>query len=182
MRSSAVPLVIHTIGHSTRDFDDVVRMLKINDVDLLVDVRSFPSSRKFPQWNLDNIRIALPSDIGYQWIQTLGGRRHTAADVSSSNYAWRVKAFRYYADYMSTDAFAVGIDKLVDLGASASPAIMCSEAVPWRCHRRLITDALLVRGVTVRHIMSLTVTQPAELTSFAHVEDGRITYPRLEGT
>jgi uncharacterized protein (DUF488 family) len=173
--------VMHTIGHSTRDFDDVVSMLRNNTVTQLVDVRSFPSSRKFPQWNRQNIQSALPPDIGYQWIPTLGGRRHTAAGVPSPNGAWRVKAFRDYADYMSSDAFQAGLDELVQLTAGSSPAIMCSEAVPWRCHRRLITDALIVRGVTVCHIMSSTVTQPAELTPFAHVEDGRITYPPLEG-
>ena len=145
----------------------------------LVDVRSFPSSRKYPQWNRENIQSDLPPDIGYQWIRELGGRRHTAAGVPSPNGAWRVKAFRDYADYMITGAFQTGLDELIQLVADSSPVIMCSEAVPWRCHRRLITDALLVRGVTVYNIMSLTVTQPAELTPFAHVEDGRITYPPL---
>jgi uncharacterized protein (DUF488 family) len=174
-------LVMHTIGHSTRDFDEVVGMLKDNTVSQLVDVRSFPSSRTFPQWNRENIQSSLPPDIGYQWIQALGGRRHTAAGVPSPNGAWRVKAFRDYADYMSTDAFEAGLDELVQVAARSSAAIMCSEAVPWRCHRRLITDALLVRGVTVYNIMSSTVTQPAELTSFAHVDDGRITYPPMEG-
>ena len=174
-------LVMHTIGHSTRDFDDVVSMLRNNTVTQLVDVRSFPSSRAFPQWNRENIQSALPPDIGYQWIRALGGRRHTAAGVPCTNGAWRLKAFRDYADYMSTGAFQTGLDELVRLDAGSSAAIMCSEAVPWRCHRRLITDALLVRGVAVYHIMSSTVTQPAELTPFAHVEDGRITYPPVEG-
>lgn len=173
--------VIHTIGHSTRDFDDVVSMLRSNGITQLVDVRSFPSSRKFPQWNRENIQISLPPDIGYQWIRTLGGRRHTAAGVASPHGGWRVKAFRDYADYMSTDAFLAGLDELIGLAADSSPAIMCSEAVPWRCHRRLITDALLVRGVSVSNIMSSTVTQPAALTPFAHVADGHLTYPPVEG-
>ncbi|MEI3847615.1 MULTISPECIES: DUF488 domain-containing protein [unclassified Microbacterium] len=173
-------MIIHTIGHSTRGFDDVVAMLRSNGVTQLVDVRSFPSSRKFPQWDRENIQSALPPDIGYQWMRQLGGRRYTPAGVPSPNGAWRVKAFRDYADYMGTDQFHAGVDQLIRLAGHSSPAIMCSEAVPWRCHRRLITDALLVRGVTVSHIMSATATRPAELTPFACVHDGRITYPDLE--
>lgn len=173
-------LTIHTIGHSTRDFDVLVDMLRSNSISRLVDVRSFPSSRKFPQWDRENIQSALPSDIGYQWIRALGGRRHTAAGIPSPNGGWRVKAFRDYADYMNTAAFEAGLDELIHLAAGSSPAIMCSEAVPWRCHRRLITDALLVRGVAVHHIMSSTVTRAAELTPFAHVEDGLITYPPMD--
>lgn len=155
-------------------------MLRTNAITKLVDVRSFPSSRKFPQWDRENIQSALPPDIGYQWMRQLGGRRYTPVGVPSPNGAWRVKAFRDYADYMSTDEFQAGIDRLIDIAGHSSPALMCSEAVPWRCHRRLITDALLVRGVTVSHIMSATATRPAELTPFARVHDGRITYPDLE--
>jgi uncharacterized protein (DUF488 family) len=172
--------IVRTIGHSTRDFDDVLAMLRSNTVTELVDVRSFPSSRKFPQWDRENIEAALPPDIGYQWIRALGGRRHTPAGQPTPNGGWRVKAFRDYADYMETDTFQAGLDELIDLAGHSSPAIMCSEAVPWRCHRRLITDALLVRGVTVSHIMSVTVTRPAELTPFARVRDGRLTYPAPE--
>lgn len=171
---------IHTIGHSTRSFDEVVAMLRSNTVTQLVDVRSFPSSRKFPQWDRENIESTLPPDIGYEWMRQLGGRRHTPVGVPSPNGAWRVKAFRDYADYMRTDEFQSGIDQLIDIAGHSSPAIMCSEAVPWRCHRRLITDALLVRGVTVSHIMSATATRDAELTAFACVRNGTITYPDPE--
>ena len=168
---------IYTIGHSTRTFDEVLEMLRRNDIDLLADIRSFPGSRKYPQWKQQAIIDALPPDIEYRWLPKLGGRRHTPAGVASVNTGWRVKAFRDYADYMATPQFAEGLDELLALAADHRVAIMCSEAVPWRCHRRLVTDALLVRGVEVFDIMSPTVTKPAELTPFAVVEGTSITYP-----
>ncbi|MET8468813.1 DUF488 domain-containing protein [Streptomyces sp. NPDC006422] len=169
---------ILTIGHSTRDFDEVVRMLRNNDVTCLVDVRSFPSSRKHPQWNQTAVVEALPPDISYRWLPRLGGRRHTPKGVHSPNGAWRVKAFRDYADYMDSDEFREGLAELLDIAEHERPAIMCSEAVPWRCHRRLITDALLASGAEVAHIMSPTSTRPAALNENAKVdEDGHLTYP-----
>ncbi|MFE7894712.1 DUF488 family protein [Streptomyces sp. NPDC057412] len=168
---------VYTIGHSTRDVDDVVGMLRANGVTCLVDVRSFPSSRKHPQWNQAAVVEALPPDIGYRWIRELGGRRHTPVGVPSPNGAWRVKAFRDYADHMSTPAFAEGLGELLELAAHERPAIMCSEAVPWRCHRRLITDALIVAGVEVVHIMSATSSAPATLSPHAQVVDGSLIYP-----
>ncbi|MGW2343581.1 DUF488 domain-containing protein [Streptomyces sp. NPDC001661] len=169
---------ILTIGHSTRDFDDVVRMLRGNDVTCLVDVRSYPSSRKYPQWNQSAVVEALPPDISYRWIPRLGGRRHTPKGEPSPNGAWRVKAFRDYADYMDSDEFRQGLGELLDLAEHDRPAIMCSEAVPWRCHRRLITDALIVAGAEVAHIMSPTATKPASLNENARVDaDGHLTYP-----
>lgn len=173
-------LRVFTIGHSTRGFEDVVAMLHSNGVTTLVDVRSYPSSRKFPQWNQDAIVEALPADIGYEWIQDLGGRRHTPAGVVSPNGAWRVKAFRDYADYMGTEQFAAGLTELLRIAKTSVPAIMCSEAVPWRCHRRLITDALIVAGVEVFDIMSASSTRQAVVDSFARVHDGQITYPESE--
>ncbi|MGI9155022.1 MAG: DUF488 domain-containing protein [Marmoricola sp.] len=168
---------ICTIGHSTREFAELLAMLRTNHVSCLVDVRSFPSSKKFPQWNQAAIIEALPADIGYRWIQKLGGRRHTPKGTPSPNGAWRVKAFRDYADYMMSEAFAEGLTELLELAERERPAIMCSEAVPWRCHRGLVTDALIVAGVEVVDIMSTTVTKPAELHDHAHVEDGLLTYP-----
>ncbi|MGA5842220.1 DUF488 domain-containing protein [Streptomyces pseudogriseolus] len=168
---------VYTVGHSTRTFDEVLSMLRNNRITHLVDVRSYPASRTFPQWNQDAIVEALPSDIPYRWIRELGGRRHTPAGVESVNTAWRVKAFRDYADHMTSDEFAKGLGELLDLAAHGRPVIMCSEAVPWRCHRRLITDALLVAGAEVVHIMSATVTKPASLNESAAVHNGRITYP-----
>ena len=176
----AAPRVM-TIGHSTREFDDVVQMLRSNGVTELVDVRSYPYSRKFPQWNQSAIEGALPAGIGYRWIQDLGGRRHTPAGTDTPNNGWRVKAFRDYADYMSTDAFAAGLAELLAVANHAVPAIMCSEAVPWRCHRRLVTDALIVAGVEVLDIISPGSTRHAKLTAFARVHDGKITYPAPEG-
>jgi uncharacterized protein (DUF488 family) len=165
-----------TIGHSTREFGEVLTMLRANGVNHLVDVRSYPSSRKFPQWNQDAIQSALPADIRYSWLQAIGGRRHTPAGVESPNGGWRVKAFRDYADYMATDKFRAGLTELLTIADASVPAIMCSEAVPWRCHRRLITDALIVAGVKVFDIMSESTTRPATMTDFAQVEDGVITY------
>lgn len=155
-------------------------MLRVNGVTELVDVRSYPSSRKFPQWNQDAIVDALPTDIGYRWIRDLGGRRHTPAGVPSPNGAWRVKAFRDYADYMATEPFEAGLAELARIASETVPAIMCSEAVPWRCHRRLITDALLVSGVEVFDIMSVSSTRRATMDAFASVNGSRITYPESE--
>ena len=156
-------------------------MLRSNEVTDLVDVRSFPSSRKFPQWNQSAIEEALPADIGYRWIRGLGGRRHTPAGVASPNGAWRVKAFRDYADYMATAEFSSGLAELVRVANESVPAIMCSEALPWRCHRRLITDALIVAEVEVFDIMSISSTRQARMNAFARVQDGEITYPEYGG-
>ena len=171
---------VFTIGHSTRELDEVVAMLRANAVTTLVDVRSYPSSRTFPQWNQDAIRQALPEDIGYRWIRDLGGRRHTRAGVASPNGAWRVKAFRDYADYAASEEFSAGLAELLEVAHESVPAIMCSEAVPWRCHRRLIKDALIVAGAEVFDIMSPTSTRRASLEEFARVQDGQITYPGPE--
>ena len=168
---------IYTIGHSTRAFDEVLAMLRGTDVTHLVDVRRYPSSRKFPQWNQPAIIEALPPDIEYRWLEKLGGRRHTPQGVPSVNGAWQVKAFRDYADYMQGDEFREGLTDLLELSERGRPAIMCSEAVPWRCHRRLITDALIVAGAEVSHIMSATTVEPAVLDKHARVEDGRLSYP-----
>ncbi|MFG1699775.1 DUF488 family protein [Nonomuraea sp. NPDC049309] len=170
-----------TIGHSNRAFGEVLEMLRAHDVTCLVDVRSFPSSRTFPQWNQPAVIDALPPGIGYRWIRELGGRRHTPEGVQSPNGAWEVKAFRDYADHMATDEFRRGLDELLKLAEQERPAIMCSEAVPWRCHRRLITDALIVAGVEVVHIMSATSAPPAELHEHARVVDGHLVYPPPEG-
>jgi uncharacterized protein (DUF488 family) len=168
---------ICTVGHSSRDFEEMLAMLHNNEITCLVDVRAFPSSRKFPQWNQSAIIDGLPPDIEYRWIPKLGGRRHTPEGAPSVNGAWRVKAFRDYADYMASDEFREGLNELLELAEHGRPAIMCSEAVPWRCHRGLITDALIVAGAEVADIMSTTSVKPAALHKHAHVEDGHLTYP-----
>ena len=168
---------VYTIGHSTRTFDEVLSMLQEHEITHLVDVRSFPASRKYPQWNQDAIVDALPPSIHYRWIRELGGRRQTPKGVESVNTAWRVKAFRDNADHMTSSEFAEGLAELLGLAAHGRPVIMCSEAVPWRCHRRLITDALIVAGTDVEHIMSVTSTKPASLNENAVVRNGRLTYP-----
>jgi uncharacterized protein (DUF488 family) len=168
---------VFTIGHSTRQFEELLAMLRVNGVTDLVDVRSFPSSRKFPQWNQHAIIEALPADIAYKWIQDLGGRRHTPAGTMSPNGAWRVKAFRDYADYTATENFRSGFEQLRRIANESVPAIMCSEAVPWRCHRRLITDALIAAGLDVFDIMSISSTRQATINVFARVQNRQITYP-----
>ncbi len=170
-------MLVLTVGHSTRSFADLLVMLRCNEVSSLVDVRRYPTSKKFPQWKQANIIEAMPGDIEYRWISELGGRRHTPAGVQSENGAWRVKAFRDYADYMASEGFRTGLAKLLHVAGRSRTAIMCSEALPWRCHRRLITDALLVSGAEVSHIMSATVTKPAKVEPHVRVKDGRITYP-----
>ncbi|MDP9883552.1 uncharacterized protein (DUF488 family) [Sinomonas atrocyanea] len=173
---------VFTIGHSTRQLEQLVAMLLPHGVTQLVDVRSFPASRKNPQWNQDAVREGLPAGLGYQWLPALGGRRHTPAGTPTPNGGWRVKGFRDYADYMAGSAFHEGLAELIGLAEQGVPAIMCSEAVPWRCHRRLITDALLVAGVEVVHLISPTSEERARLTPFARVDaDGGITYPPAEG-
>jgi uncharacterized protein (DUF488 family) len=168
---------VFTIGHSTRSVDEVLSMLRPHGVTCLVDVRAFPASRKHPQWNQEELRQQLPPGLGYRWIPALGGRRHTPAGTPTPNGGWRVKGFRDYADYMAGSAFHEGLAELLELAHEGVPAIMCSEAVPWRCHRRLITDALLVAGVRVVHLISPTSAEEARMTPFAQVSGAIITYP-----
>lgn len=178
MTTGTGPGPVYTIGHSTRTFAEVIGMLRNFGVDTLVDVRSFPSSRKYPQWNLPRIEEAMPPDMDYLWLRDLGGRRHTPAGTPSPNDGWQVKAFRDYADYMSTDSLKRCLRELLEVAEKSTPAIMCAEAVPWRCHRRLIADALLVKGIPVYNIMSASSIKPASLTPFAQYAHGELTYPK----
>jgi uncharacterized protein (DUF488 family) len=168
-------MTIYTIGHSTRDLQDFLALLRRDDIRQLADVRSFPASRRYPHFNRDPLARALTdAGIAYSLHQALGGRRTPRRD--SRNAGWRNAGFRGYADYMESEAFAAGLDALVSLAAGGPTAIMCAEAVPWRCHRSLIADALTVRGVDVRHILDAG-TRPHVLTSFAMVRDGTLSYP-----
>ena len=156
-------------------------MLKAHGVERLIDVRTVPGSRHNPQFGEHELTASMPkADIDYQRLPELGGLRHTPAAQASINGAWRNRSFRNYADYMQTPEFVAGIDELMALTRTQTVAIMCAEAVPWRCHRSLIGDALLARGLQVADIMSLTSTKPHTLTSFAKVDGHRVWYPPEE--
>jgi uncharacterized protein (DUF488 family) len=167
---------ILTIGHSNRSFEDFLHLLQAHGVRRLADVRTAPGSRRNPQFMSDELARALVQhDIAYTHLKELGGFRKPAAD--SPNAAWRNDSFRGYADYMGTPAFREALDGLIALAEDTPTAVMCAEAVPWRCHRSLIADALTVRGIPVRHIMSEAPPGPHRLTPFARVEGERLTYP-----
>ena len=171
---------VFTIGHSTRHLDEFIAMLRSQGVDRLIDVRTVPRSRTNPQFNRDTLPDALArQDIAYEHEPRLGGLRHAHRD--SPNAGWKNASFRGYADHMATPEFRAAIDHVIGLADSVTPVLMCAEAVPWRCHRSLIADALTARGIGVAHIMSAQKTQPHRMTSFARVEDGAITYPELPG-
>jgi uncharacterized protein (DUF488 family) len=168
--------VIFTIGHSTRPIDEFIRILKTYGIEEVADVRTIPKSRHNPQFNEEELREELRKHgIGYVRMEALGGLRHTSK--TSVNTAWKNASFRGYADYMQTPEFATAIDELIDLGKGKQIAIMCAEAVPWRCHRSLIGDALLVRNVKVVDIFNEKSIKPHKLTPWAKVNGDRITYP-----
>ena len=171
-------LPIFTIGHSTRTLDDFIALLGAHGVTQLADVRTIPKSRRHPHFSKEALSASLPAaGITYRHFAGLGGLRKPRAD--SANTAWRHEGFRGYADYMETPAFTQALDDLVGWSQEALSAVMCAEAVWWQCHRRLIADALLVRGTEVRHIMSPAAATPHELTEFARVDGGRLRYPGL---
>jgi len=180
-RQASEPLF--TIGHSTRSLADFVTLLRQVDVTLLVDVRSFPRSRTTPQFNGDTLPDSLAAlGIGYRHLRALGGRRHHRKGAPPSlNSYWRVLAFRNYADYAETEEFRAGLDALRALARDDRCAIMCAEAVWWRCHRRIITDYLLASGTRVEHIMGSGQVVPATLTPGARViTEGTLRYPAQE--
>jgi uncharacterized protein (DUF488 family) len=171
---------IYTIGHSTRSVSELIRLLGQVAVDLLVDIRSVPRSRTNAQFNADVLPAALaPAGITYRHLPALGGLRGRRKDGSASqNTAWRNDVFRNYADYALTEEFRLGLDQLIALGSKHCCAIMCAEAVWWRCHRRIVADYLLVRGVPVAHIMGPDKVDPATVTPRAQPRgDGTILYP-----
>lgn len=167
--------LIHTIGHSTRTLDELVSLLRRHGVDHLADVRAHPGSRRYPHFSRDALESSLPElGIGYSHHPDLGGRRRGLPD--SPNGAWRNASFRAYADYLGTEDFARALDSLIDVANVKNVAIMCAEAVPWRCHRWLISDALVARGVDVHHILDAR-SEPHSLTRFARLRDGKVVYP-----
>ena len=166
---------ICTIGHSTRSFEEFLTMLQSFNIELIADVRSFPGSRKFPQFNKEALEISLPqNNIKYVHIKNLGGRRK--ANPNSKNTAWRHVAFRSYADYMETDSFKDGIDELEKLAIKQRVAYMCSEAVWWRCHRSMVSDYLKLRGWTVLHIMGVGKETEHPYTAPAKIVNGELNY------
>jgi uncharacterized protein (DUF488 family) len=170
--------MLYTIGHSNRSFAEFAALLKAHGIELVADIRTVPKSRHNPQFNREALAASLPeAGIGYVHIPELGGLRHPRKD--SINLAWRNDSFRGYADYMQTEAFHAALDVLLRTAAERRTAIMCAEAVPWRCHRSLVADAAMARGIEVRHITSATAANPHKLTPFAQVEGPRVTYPGL---
>jgi uncharacterized protein (DUF488 family) len=171
---------IWTLGHSTRPIVDFINLLRINGVVTVADVRRFPASRAYPQYNEAELRSALArDDIGYVWLPALGGRRRPVS--GSPNTAWRNEAFRGYADHIATEEFAGGLFELLMIAQGSPTAVMCSEAVWWRCHRSLIADVLRSIGWEVQHIIDSTKTSEHPYTSPARIIDGVLTYEAEQG-
>jgi uncharacterized protein (DUF488 family) len=167
--------VVYTIGHSTRSFDEFFALLRREEIRALIDVRAFPMSRRHPHFNRDSVSVALAAnDITYVHAPALGGRRRPHAN--SLNAGWRNESFRAYADHMSTAEFRDALDEVISTASRSATTVMCAEAVPWRCHRWLIADALVARGCEVRHVLDAS-TNPHTLTEFARVVNGDVTYP-----
>lgn len=178
---SVTPQLVFTIGHSNRSIAEFIALLKSHGVKRLVDVRTIPKSHHNPQFNRDALAASVRrAHIAYTHIPKLGGLRHAHRD--SVNTGWNNSSFRGFADYMQTPEFSSALARLEKLARTKLCAIMCAEAVPWRCHRSLIADALTVRGHAVRHIMTPTRANLHKLTPFARVRRGRITYPPNKST
>jgi uncharacterized protein (DUF488 family) len=171
---------VHTLGHSTRSLDELVELLRALDIALLVDIRTIPRSRRNPQFNADTLETELRArGIRYVHLKELGGLRRPRPD--SPNKGWRNESFRGYADYMQTEGFERGLERLHELASprdGAGPiAIMCAEALPWRCHRSLVADALTARGAQVEHMTGPGRASPHRMTSFAEIDGARVSYP-----
>jgi uncharacterized protein (DUF488 family) len=170
------PGTVFTIGHSDRPIEEFIALLQENGIGMLLDIRTVPRSRHNPQFNRDALPGSLEAvGIGYRHVAGLGGLRRARPD--SPNAGWRNASFRGYADYMQTPEFIKEVEGVIELSRSVRVALMCAEAVPWRCHRSLVADALAVRGVPVEHIMGPHKRKPHSLTPFAQVEGTRILYP-----
>ena len=175
MTGQPLPVTIWTIGHSTRPIDEFLSVLDAQRIEAIADVRRFPGSRKHPHYGREALESTLlRQGIAYLWLPELGGRRQPLP--RSPNTAWRNAAFRGYADHMASDEFARGMDKLLTLACRLRTAILCAEAVWWRCHRALISDALCARGVEVVHITDAKHTVPHPMTAPARLIDGRLSY------
>lgn len=169
-------VTVFTVGHSTRQVDDFIALLQAQRIRQLVDVRTIPRSRHNPQFAKECLEASLRREgIHYLHMAALGGLRHARRD--SINTAWRNTSFRGYADYMQTPEFEEALEDLIRLAKERPTAIMCAEAVPWRCHRSLIADALVVRGINAEEVGSQTSTRPHTLTAWARVKGKKVTYP-----
>jgi uncharacterized protein (DUF488 family) len=169
-------LAIFTIGHSTRPLDEFIEFLRANGVKRLIDIRTIPRSRHNPQFNRETLGPALrKSGVAYVHLKELGGLRHAKAD--SVNLGWHNASFRGFADYMETPEFQAGLARAIKLAEAKPSALMCAEAVPWRCHRSLVADALVVRGIVVWDIIGASPPRPHKLTPFARVRGMHVTYP-----
>jgi uncharacterized protein (DUF488 family) len=167
---------IFTIGHSTHPIEQFLELLGQHEIALVADVRSFPSSRRWPQFNQAELSESLSrANIQYRWMKKLGGRRHSKRE-DSPHTAWTHPAFRSYADYTETPDFNEGMAELTELAAGIRTAYMCSEGLWWRCHRRIVSDYFTIRGWRVEHITPDGKLRPHELASFARVLDGRLVY------
>lgn len=168
--------IVMTVGHSTRPIKEFIQLLKAHEVKRLVDVRTVPRSRHNPQFNRGQLSPSLHSArLHYRYMPGLGGFRH--ARIDSLNTGWHNASFRGFADYMQTPEFRNNLDDLIELSKAERVAIMCAEAVPWRCHRSLIADALLARGITVQEIVSAIRTRPHTLTPWGKISGTQVTYP-----
>ncbi len=170
---------VYTIGHSTRAAEDFLTILDAFSIGIVADIRTVPRSRRNPQYDQDSLkRLLTEHGLEYVHLPALGGLRRPRKD--SLNTAWKNASFRGYADYMQTPEFAKAIEDLIGIATENRTVIMCAEAVPWRCHRSLVGDALLIRGISVEDIMSATNSHPHKLTPWARVDGLRITYPKSE--
>jgi len=169
-------VTVFTIGHSSRTWEAFLELLRAHKIERVVDVRTVPRSRHNPQFNRETLSVKLRGRrISYVHLRKLGGLRHARRD--SVNLGWHNASFRGFADYMQAPEFEEGLRRLITLAKQKRSAIMCAEAVPWRCHRSLLADALVVRGIRAEHIISGKRTQVHELTPFGRVQGKQITYP-----
>jgi uncharacterized protein (DUF488 family) len=172
-----MPPSVLTVGHSNHTLERFLALLARHRVEALVDIRRFPGSSKHPHFHRDNLAAALPkSGVAYHWLEALGGRRHKQRE-ESPNLGLGNQGFRNYADYMRTDEFREGVEKLLEIARQKRTAIMCAEGLFWQCHRRLVSDFLAANGMTVQHIMPSGELRPHALTSGAVVNGGQVTYP-----
>jgi len=171
------PNTLWTIGHSNRELADFLALLAAEEIETIADVRRFPGSRRYPQFGRDALAAALSEDgLDYVHFPDLGGRRSKRSE-SSQNAGWRVAAFAAFADYMLTDEFASAFEQLTNLAQQSRTAIMCAEALPWRCHRQLIADQFIARGWTVWDIVGPNQVREHSLPSFAKMVNDQLTYP-----